>query len=213
MGRCSKLETKRFVLRKRQIVFNTKVESLTSDADITEETQNDILLLGSVFDSYTRDFTHYKYINGYRMAVRLVFEACANADIYLASRDQMCHPYLYLCRHTIELKVKALLKKYCSEMEFSHDLESNWNTLAEYIVRISSGRNVKIVLENLSTYIKSWDLFDKSATRNRYPERKNESNFEKRIAINVLECNILFENFFKQIDIIEREIEIMKTGF
>jgi len=92
-------------------------------------------------------------------------------------------------------------------------LESNWDTLAEYIYRTSGGRNVKIVLENLSTYIKAWQLFDKSSTRNRYPDRKNEPNFEKKMAINIRECNDLFEKFCNQMDILEREIDKVKYGF
>lgn len=189
------------------MIFNTKVENLTSEAEIGEENWNDMLVLGTSIDNCLNGFAHYQYIHGYEMAARLIYEACIDEGNYLAERDQLLHPYLFLCRHTIELRIKALLKKYCSHTELSHNLKSIWKALAEYIVKISSGRNVSIVLENLSSYIDAWELMDYCATRNRYPEQKAELSYKKRTAISIREFNDLFEKFCKQMKILEHEIE------
>lgn len=200
-------------MRKQQIIFDCQVEKLTSDDEIIEENWNDMLILGTPIDNDTHSFAHYQYVHGYEMAIRLIFDACASADNYMAFRDQMCHPYLYLCRHTIELKIKALLNKYSLDVEYNHGLEEAWNSLKEYIGGVVRGINVKIALDNMSTYICAWQRFDESSTRNRYPVGKTKPSFEHRSAINIQQSYELFKKFIKQMDIFEREIEKIQYSY
>lgn len=200
-------------MRKQQIIFDCQVEKLTSDDEIIEENWNDMLVLGTIIDNDVHSFAHYQYVHGYEMAIRLIFDACASADNYMAYRDQMCHPYLYLCRHTIELIIKELLDKYRLDVEYNHGLEKPWNALKEYIGGVVRGKNVNIALDNMSTYIDAWQIFDENSTRNRYPVGKNKSNFEERTAINIQQSYELFNKFIKQMDIIEREIEKIQIRF
>ena len=200
-------------MRKRQIVFDCQVEKLTSDDVIIEENWNDVLVLGTAIDNVSHSYAHYKYVHGYEMAIKLVYEACASADNYMAYRDQMCHPFLYLCRHTVELKIKELLNKYSLDVDRDHCLEENWNALKEHISGVIRGKNVNIALDSMSTYISAWQRFDKESTRNRYPDGKNKSNFEKRTAINIQQSYDLFTKFMKQMDIFESEIQKIQYGF
>lgn len=52
--------------------------------------------------------------------------ACIDVNIKIFRMNQMCMPFLFMCRHTIELLIKAVLDKKQGEFKKIHRLKELW---------------------------------------------------------------------------------------
>ena len=193
-------------MRKQQIVFDCQVDSIT-EMRSNENNINNLLCPITIVDKISDTHTQYKYIAGYQMATELIYDACMENDRPVTQKDHLSYPYLFMCRHTIELMIKKLLVKYGLSWDANHNLVKNWETLRGHINKTIRGTNVKIVLDNVTTYVLAWQMFDEKSTRNRYPIRNKKKTPYKAFSIDIVQLNELFLKYMKQMEILEREID------
>lgn len=87
--------------------------------------------------------------------------------------NQMCMPFLYMCRHTVELSIKYRLKQIGVEYNKIHRLDNLWSTLRE---------NTEIKNEDFDLLIETLNEIDDDGCKLRYAvdKKDNEYNDEPR---------------------------------
>lgn len=81
--------------------------------------------------------------------------------------NQMCMPFLYMCRHTVELAIKYRLKQLGVKYNSIHKL---WNTLKE---------NEKNTDEDFDLLIETLNVIDNDGCKLRYAVDKNDNEYNK----------------------------------
>lgn len=84
--------------------------------------------------------------------------------------NQMCMPFLYMCRHTVELAIKYRLKQLGIKYNRIHRLNELWDTLKE---------NQRNTNEDFDLLIETIDVIDNDGCKLRYAVDKNDDEYNK----------------------------------
>lgn len=82
--------------------------------------------------------------------------------------NQMCMPFLYMCRHTVELAIKYKLKQNGIKYNKIHRLKELWESLKE---------NIKIENEEFNLLIETLNVIDDDGCKLRYAVDKNDNQY------------------------------------
>lgn len=99
------------------------------------------------------------------------FEQLNNPEkemIKVFSNNQMCMPFLYMCRHTVELAIKYRLKQIGVKYDKIHRLDKLWSVLKE---------NEKNTNEDFDLLIETLNIIDDDGCKLRYAVDKNDNEY------------------------------------
>ena len=132
-------------------------------------------------------------------------------NLIFADRDYLCFPFIFLCRHSVEIVIKKCWTKKLKNIKYNDNLFNNWITLQNYLSKRLNNKNVNIALNNMTSYIFYLVQLDSSSTRNRYSIQKNKLSYTESTSIDIDYFYICYEKFAKQINIFNVELDKVKV--
>lgn len=196
------------LIRSYRIIFKEPVDKIDTSIEINEKNVQHVLILRhNTIETASPKYTNYKYAKGYFLAVKCLYYELISDKYIFAEKDQLCYPFLFNCRHAIEITIKGMLEDRKIAIEFDHNLVSNWSKLEADILTNLRGSNIKKALRNTGSFVKAFNDFDSNSFKNRYPKTKNGNYVYKgNVVIDIKTiCNNM-TMFEKQMDIFEDEL-------
>lgn len=142
----------------------------------------DILKVSSLFKEKIRKvYAEKEIIDGYMNALEVVYKELKKQNnpsqgLKPFCLNQMCLPFLYLCRHTIELCMKNFLEYNKITFEQNHSLKKIWKLIQD---------NIQADLKGYNELIMTFNELDRDGSRLRYVKDKNGEEYTtKPIFIN-----------------------------
>ncbi|HBO65436.1 MAG TPA: hypothetical protein DD628_01975 [Clostridiales bacterium] len=158
----------------------------------------DMVFVSSILKKeYKSDGSEKEVINGYANAVNCIaneikIQNHSDAGVLIVRSNSLVIPFIFLCRHTVELILKYLRKQLSLQNPNKHSLRYLWGDIEKAI--IESKPSEKEAVENISEYIYALEKLDPDGSHARYPKSmKGEIYHEKPKFIRVMEINAVLQ--------------------
>mgnify|MGYP000171721308 CR=1 FL=1 len=137
----------------------------------------DSLTISSYFkEKYRKNESEREIVSAYMEAAKSIYikfhqQTNPTPGLKVMRTNQMCIPFLYMCRHTIELSIKYKLNLNNIEYDKVHKLKDLWRTLND---------NFKIENEDYNELIEALDIIDNDGCKLRYAVDKKNNEYNSR---------------------------------
>ena len=164
------------------IFENLKVENLIRDQfdGLTKEVLEWESVSNAVFlkDKFRKESLNNEIINAYLNASKSLFVALdrdnnPTAGIKLLKSNQMCMPFLFLCRHTVELAIKHKYEEKNSKEISGHKLSDLWRNVKGYLTQTDKA------VSGMTEFITALDSIDSDGCQLRYSASKDGELYKK----------------------------------
>ena len=119
--------------------------------------------------------------------------------------NSLCFPFLFLCRHTVELSIKRAIGVLTGEKKSVHDIRKLWKLL---IPELDENLSVeeKMMITEMSIFVNAIAVLDPDGSQARYStSNSGELYHEKPIFISVGNLSMYFEFFVKKLLSLKRQ--------
>lgn len=123
-------------------------------------------------EEFRKDSSKKELIESYLNAAKNIYEQMtisthAYGATYIFRSDTLSIPFLFLCRHTIELSLKYYLEKNNIKFQGNHDINKLFN-------------KSKINNDNFKQLIKAFKTLDKTGTMLRYSTDQDDNEYRNK---------------------------------
>jgi len=135
-----------------------------------------------------------------RMAQMLISENNAIPNLLKVIRiNSLCLPFLFLCRHTVELSIKRTINLCTGKKKSVHDIRKLWELLLPEVDGNLIG-NEREMIANMSIFVNTIALLDPDGSQARYSTSNNgELYHEKPIFISVENISLYLKVFVENL--------------
>ena len=135
----------------------------------------DMFLISSIYRNEIKDIEAEKeIIRGYAKATNCLFEEIKRTNHpssgeLILTVNSLVVPFVFLCRHTVELIIKYLRNSLSIPPTNTHPLLALWNDVENALIeKAPSDSSLKEFIENAKIYISVLEELDPDGTRARY---------------------------------------------
>lgn len=171
--------------------------------NLDEDTKEWAVLKLSAFykDEYKEKLSEIEIIDSYCCAMNLICDQILNelsTNMIILKNYSFNIPYLFICRHLIELILKRAIEKRTNKVETGHNILNLWKKCKNHY------KDIEEELNYYNELIDTIDLLDNNGEKFRYTKDKNGNQYEsKQLFINV---NLIREDINKLKEILLKSL-------